>query len=252
MRKVFFILCVLVLVWITISLYNSTPRAIISRLIKEDKLHSSKMRYRVYLFKILPIGEATLMDAVSQEYKGKKVYHLSAMAESLEVFSYFINAHAELDSYIETKSFNPLVFKQKLVVSGRRDTQKEVAYDQKSNIMFVEGSRRAILPDTQDPLSATFNIRRMDFTVAKDIEMNINTNQKNYLLKGTAHTDQIKIGSDTYGLVFLKANIYRRNKNPYHKTDMSIVLLKEGGNIPISIDVFNKGIFIHARLIDTE
>lgn len=252
MRKTLLILSAAFLTWVGVSLYNSTPRAILSRLIRQDRLHSRQLKYRVYFFRVLPVGEAVLVEPAQEEYNGKKVYHLGARARNLDIFSPLVSARAAIDSYVDLKTSNPVAFSQKLSASGRREVQRQIEYDQEKQVMSAQGQRRAILPDTQDPLSATFNLRRMNFNGPKEFEMNINTNQKNYLLKGRAKSEKLTIGKDAYGIVVVKADIQRRNKSPYHKSEMTMVLLKDKENIPLCIDVFNRGISINARLVDTE
>jgi hypothetical protein len=127
---------------------------------------------------------------------------------------------------------------------------KEVYYDQKNGIMTLNNIRHQIPPHTQDPLSLLFNTMRMDFDKVEEIEMNINTNQKNYILKGIATQEDIIINKKTYRIVLAKAEIKRRDKNPYHKSNISMVLLNEKENIPILIKVFASGILINAKLID--
>ena len=250
MKKLLLIFFIIILSLVFISWYNSTPRAIVPRLIKERNIQTEQLRYKIYLFRIFPIGEAVLKSPEVTEYNGKKVYHLSASANNSRFFSRFVNVYAILDSYIDIQQLNPILFKQKLVVTDRKDIYREVLYDQGNHIMSIAGVRRQILPNTQDPLSAIFNVRRMDFDRVKDFEISINTNQKNYVLEGTAQSRNISVKKIIYKIVLLKANISRRDKNPYHKSSIAMALLKGEGDIPISIDVFTRGILLNARLVD--
>ena len=117
--------------------------------------------------------------------------------------------------------------------------------------MSIGGTERSIMADTQDPLSAMLRIKEIDFQKQPEFEININTNQKNYLLRGRAIPKELIIDGKKYKLFFLNAEIKRRDKNPYHKTNISIVMLKEKENIPILIKVFASGILINAKLVDT-
>lgn len=250
MKKILFIFFAIVLFLLSVSWYNGNPKVIISRLIKDGPIRDGRLVYRVYFLKVFPIGEAIFDVAKAEEYNGQKVYHLSASAENLKIFSKFVRAYATLDSYIDAQQLNPILFKQRLVVRGRKDVYKEVFYDQVKGIMVIGKERRQILPNTQDPLSAIFNLRRIDFEKADNLEVSINTNQKNYILKGAAKTSAVSIRKENYRIALLKASISRHDKNPYHKSHIATVLLKEGGNIPISINVFASGILIDARLIE--
>lgn len=245
---IFLILVVLFLVYVVWN--NTNPKLIISRLVKGGDLETGALRYRIYLLGVIPAGEVVFGIEKLERYKGQQVYHLTASGQSLSIFSKFFNSYAVLDSYIDTQKFNPVVFKQILVVKGQKSIEKEVIYDQKQGIMSISGLQRNISPNTQDPLSAIFNIRRMDFDKTKEFEVNINTNQKNYILKGTAYPKDISINNKIFKTVILGAQISRRDKNPYHKSMITMVLLKEKMNIPILIKVFASGFLINAKLID--
>lgn len=252
MKKFFIFLILIILFLVFVAQYNSNPKIIISELFNKGDIKSGELRYKIYLLGVLPIGDAFLGDEKIEEYKGQKVYHLSATAQSSRIFSRLFSGSAILDSYVDMQQFNPMSFRQRLQVSGKKDIDREIIYDQKQSIMSIGGTRRQIFPDTQDPLSVVFNLRRMDFDKNKEFEMNINTNQKNYILKGTAEQKELSINKKIYKIVLTKAEIKRRDKNPYHQSTIAMVLLKEKGNIPILIKVFAGGILINAKLVDIE
>ncbi|MBL7151945.1 MAG: DUF3108 domain-containing protein [Candidatus Omnitrophica bacterium] len=233
---------------------NNRPKVIISRLLNKD-VQKNQPKYLVSLLGVIPAGEAVFFNEAIEDYgeaEVRRVYHLSAKAENLKIYSGFIKGAAILDSYLDEYSFDPLLFRQRLSISGKKEALKEVSYDQEAHIMSIAGERRQILPHTQDPLSAMFNIRRMDFEKVKEFEMNINTNQKNYLLKAAARTEEMLIKNKKYKIIILDANISRREKSPYHKTSMQMVLWKDRQNLPIYIKVFSSGFLINCRLIDIE
>lgn len=252
MKKISFTFLIALLFLASVNIYNNNVKIIISRLDKNGNIHPEKLRYRINFAGVIPIGEAVFDSQKVEEFQGRPVYHLTASARSLGIFSKLFSSYAFLDSYIDTQQFNPILFRQKLVVKGRKNIEKEAAYDQKQGIMSRDGVRRQILPNTQDPLSALFNVRRMDFDKEKEFEMNINTNQKNYILKGIAHPKNIPIQKKIYRAVFLEAEISRRDKNPYHKSKIAMVLLRDKENIPILIKAFSGGFLINAKLIDIQ
>ena len=133
-----------------------------SKLTKEGNLKPRELRYKINFLGIIPVGEAVLGAERIEEYNGQKYYHLNASVRSLKVFSKIFSAYAVLDSYIDMKEMNPAVFKQRVEISGKQAATIEITYDQKNNAMSTGGVRRQILPNTQDPLSAVFNIRRMN------------------------------------------------------------------------------------------
>ncbi len=250
MRKLLLIFLALILSLVLLSWYNSRPAVIISRLARNKDIRAGELRYRIYLMKILPVGEAVLGTAKIEDYNGKKVYHITASTGNLKFFSRFFYAQAYLDSYIDIQKYNPVFFKQRLVVKGKPEFYREVFYDQASGVMSLAGVKRQIYPDTQDPLSAIFNVRRMDFKKTDKLEIGLNTNQKNYILKGNAKVRSITVGERIYKIALLEASVSRRDKNPYHKSTISMVLLEEADNAPILINVFARGVLITARLID--
>lgn len=227
---------------------NNNLNMIISGLNSQSKGAAGELKYRIYLLGILPVGEAVFAPQKLEKLQGNKVYHLNLKAQNLKVFSKLFSGMVTLDSYIDTERLNPVIFKQKIVVVGKKDIDRQVSYDQKNNIMVVFGVKRQIFPDTQDPLSAIFNFRRMDYVKNKNFEININTNQKNYILKGTAEQKMLIIGKKDLKLTLAKAEIKRRDKNPYHQSSVSMWLWQDKENLPLLIKLFAGGVFISAKL----
>ncbi|MDD4899092.1 MAG: DUF3108 domain-containing protein [Candidatus Omnitrophica bacterium] len=252
MKKIWLIIAIL-LVLIVIARYrdNNDPALIISGLLCNGEIRgNAALDYRINLFSVFPAGEAEFRDKKEEIFENKKVYHLSADAGTGKFVSRFFKARVVLDSYVDPQSNNPLFFSQKVFVPGKPDINKEIRYDQKQKIMLISGSSREILADTQDPLSAMFNIRTMDFSKIKEFEMNINTNQKNYLLSARVCPKEITVAGKKYQLFIIDGEIKRRNKNPYHKTKLKITLLKQKENIPLSVKVFSSGMLINAKLVE--
>lgn len=243
-----FVLVAFLVLW---GWYNNDPKNILSDLLKHGGLRQGELVYRISLFGFIPVGEAVFKEAKEEKLDGRRVYHLSASAKSLKIVSPFLSGTVNLDSYIDRESLNPLVFKQEIFVKGKNDLVREASYDQAQGIMTLSGIRRQILPNTQDHLSAIFNLRRSDFDKINNYDISINTNQKNYSLKGKAQGGQIVLKGKTYKTVLLEASISRRDKNPYHKSTMSMLLLKDEGNLPIMIKVFASGAVINVKLIET-
>ena len=117
------------------------------------------------------------------EFEGKQVYLLTASAQSLKRLRWLISGRARIDSYVDVSTNNPVIFKQKLMVKGKPETDKTIRYEQKEQFMVIGDVKRHIMPNTQDPLSAIYNIRKADLGENGNLEFNINTNQKNYVLE---------------------------------------------------------------------
>lgn len=231
---------------------NNNSRTIILRLTSKGDLRPGELSYRIYFFGIIPIGKAILGAEKTEDYQGQKVYHLSASAQSLRIFSRLIKASASADSYLDMQELSPLAFKQRVNITNKPEITKEITYDQKNGIMSILDIKRQILPKTQDPLSVIFNLKHMDFDKTKDFEMNLNTNQKNYIIKGSVEQQDLEVNKKIFKIALTKAQIKRRDGNPYHQSSVSIVFLREKENIPILIKFFASGLFISAKLIDVE
>jgi len=229
---------------------NNDLKIILTNLTAKTDIKPGTLEYRINFLNILPVGSARFMPETEDAYSGKKILRLQAEAESIRLISPLFKAKAVIESLIDPKSGNPYIFKQKIEISGKPNAIKEVEYDQKNNVMKIAGSSRSTLADTQDPLSAIYNLRRMDFDNVKNFEMNINTNQKNYILTGSAAPGEVKLGNKVYRLAILMAEIKRRDKNPYHKSIVSMVLLKDAKNLPLLIKVFSSGALINVKLTD--
>lgn len=254
MKRFFMVLLVLILCFVLAALNNNRPKVIIGRLVDKNT-QENELKYIVNLLGVIPAGEAVFFNQAIEDYseaQGRRVYHLSAKAQNLKLYSGFVKGAAILDSYLDEHSLDPLLFKQRLSISGKKEAVKEVFYDQGAHIMSIAGEKRQILAHTQDPLSAIFKIRKMDFEKVKEFEMNINTNQRNYLLKAAARTEELVIKNKKYKIAIVDADIARRQKSPYHKTSMRMVLWQDRQNLPVYIRVFASGFLITCSLVDTE
>ncbi len=250
MKKILFFLKLLILCAIFVGWHNSDPGSIISHLSKNGQVKAGGLKYRVYLFGVVPVGEAFFEQEKIEELSGQKVYHLRAKAVSASLLAKIIKVSADLDSYVDIKTLNPLFFRQKLISPGKEKALKEISYDQKDGFMAVEGIKRQILPDTQDPLSMMLRLRRMDFTRVDKFTINLNAHKKNYLFAATARPMDISAGGNVYKLVSLEAKVGRQDKNPYHQSQASIFLLRQNENVPILIKIFASGILMVVKLVE--
>ncbi len=245
------VVIVALLMAVLINAYNSQPSVIISKVFKNVNLKPQALKYRAYGFGFIPLGEALFNKAQSEELNGVKVYHCHATAKSLDMVSLFFKGEAVLDSYVDAKSGNPMLFRQKVSASGKEAGLREVIYDQKQGYMTLAGVRRQIVPNTQDPLSLIYNLMRMDFEKTKTIDFSINTKHKNYIIKGTVEAKSIVVSGSEYKIYTVKARIRRNYANPYHQSQATIIFLKAADeNIPILIKVFANGFLINARLAE--
>jgi hypothetical protein len=229
---------------------NNNLWFIVSKLSKKGEITPGNLKYRVNFLGIIPLGDAIIAAEEIKEFKGQKVYHLSMSANLLKLYSGLFKGHVTIDSYVDMESLSPILFKQKLEAPGKENPDKEVFYDLKNNTMTLNEVVRPIYPNTQDPLSVVFNLKRMDFSKTKSVEFNINTNQKNYILSGKVKEGRLSVSGKLYKIITINSQIKRRDRDPHHKSDVDIVLLKGKQNIPVLIKVFASGALITVKLVE--
>jgi len=247
----FLIFVGLIISAIGFNVYNNSPRVIINRVFKDTVVFPQKLTYRIYAFGLFPIVDAILYPPTPERINDGEVYHLMGQAKTTLLISAFLKGQVVLDSYIDRNTYLPVLFKQNVDLLGKFTQEKEVTYDQKLGMMIVNGVKRQILPNTYDPLSLMLNLRRIDFLSIKEFEMYLNTNKKNYVFKGSAANKEIAINNRRYELEFLRAKIFRKDKNPYHKTNISGLFIKTSGwegLVPIWIKIFSAGYYMVVRL----
>jgi hypothetical protein len=250
-KKLLIILSIIVLFIGFVSFQNLNYKAIVSDLVENNDLHSGELKFSAYLLSVIPVADASIGVAKEEEFKGRKVYHLTATVKNKDYLAKAFNGYAILDSYVDLEPMNVVEFRQKIVVTGKQDLYRQAAYDQAKGIMTIDGIERQIFPNTQDQLSLIANIRKMDLDKTKNIEFNVNTNQKNYLFSASVKPKDIVIKGKSYRLYFVNSTIRRRDKNPYHKSNIDMVLLKNGSdNTPVLIKVFAGGFLISVKLVE--
>lgn len=258
-KKVF--LSALAIFLVTIALFVSMEigKNNLVSIIRHNKLQNkisadgNSLVFRVCYLGLFPAGQARLENKGEELYQGKKTYHLSAKAYPLNFLSGMFNVQARVDSYIDAGKLHTLKFTQRLTLPNKPKDDKEVLYDQDKNYMQLEGIRRHILPNTQDPLSAIFYIRHQNLELGKVFDLNINTNQKNYQLYAKViGRQEYTLKTEKVMVWVLEAIIRRRDKNPYHKTTMKLWLLDDSFKTPIFIKAMTNIGQVTARLISVE
>ena len=114
MKKILFILFLLILLLALAEQLASRPAAIILRLSKYDFSAVNEAHYRIRLFGFIPVGEAVLKREKSEDYYGQPVLHLSASAYSAKMILWIFSGSAQIDSYIDKLTLNPALFMQKI------------------------------------------------------------------------------------------------------------------------------------------
>ncbi|MBU1090815.1 MAG: DUF3108 domain-containing protein [Candidatus Omnitrophica bacterium] len=251
-KKIAVLIVILILSLCWFNHYNSDLKRIIASLEKNGEIGDGQLKYRAYLFGVLPVAEAIFEVKNLEMLQGREVEHLRVRAKSTKLFSKFFDSEAIFDSYVDLESYNPVIFRQEISIPNRQVNKKEVMFDQVNNTMIILGEedRRKIMPDTQDPLSLTYRLRKMDLNQVNEMQMYLNTNQKNYLFSGKVTKKNISFGNRTYDLVILKAEVKRADKDPRHKSEVITFYLSSKDNIPILTRVFSQGMLIKLKLIE--
>jgi len=250
------ILFLLVIVLFALNeIRNNNPLTIIKYNKLQDKLSadSNIFAFRVNFQGLIPAGHAILENKGEESYQGKKVYHLSAKASPLGFYTRFFKAGVQVDSYVDAAKLYTLKFQQSLDLPDKNKDKKVVLYDQDKNFMELNGVKRQIMPQTQDPLSAIFYIQHQEFELGKVFDLNINTNQKNYQLYAmVVRREEYALEGKKIGVWVLEGTIRRRDKNPYHKTTMKMWLLDNPSKTPIFIKTMTNIGQVTARLSGVE
>ena len=231
----------------------------IANIIKHNKLQDkplddrSTLVFRVNFQGLIPAGIAVMENKGEELYNGRKVYHLSAKAGASDFFSRIYNAQAQVDSYMDAEKLHALKFTQALILPNKPRDEKVVLYDQENNFMELKGTKRQILANTQDPLSAIYYLRHQELHLGKEFDLNINTNQKNYQLYAKVLGKQSYFLKDKeVGIWLVEVIIRRRDKNPYHKTTMRLWLLDNPSKTLVFIKAMTNAGVVTARLSDVQ
>jgi len=248
-KKVLIVIIVSLLLAVFISANQNNPRTILARLDTAKLENQAKQLVcRVYFLGLFPVGRAVLKDEGLIKFEGGDSYYLSAQASVESLIHKIYPFSANIDSYLDPKTFLPVFFRQDIQTKDKV-LKKEVRYSQIDNVMEINGERRTIFPETYEPLSVLHKLRWMDLANTSSFDLNINTNQKNYAFTGDITKENIKTKNGSAGIYRLKGKIFRRDKNPYHQSKIEIVVLDNGSKTPIFIKVFASGALITVRLI---
>jgi len=250
MKKVFLIILGVLLCLGSFQVFNNRPQAILTDLHRKELLSSegTTLRYIVYFMGVIPLVEATISQQEGVAYDGKQAIEMKFLAKPISPFFDFFKGRVELVSLLDAKEMNALKFSEFLHVPGSITEGREVFYDQKNNIIKVKEEERTMLPNTQDPLSMMYFLRHQNFVEGQEVDLNINTNQKDYrFLTKVDEKKVFLINHEEIAAVALGIDIKRRNKSRRNSTKMT-VWLTDDKKIPFLIKVFTNGLLIVIRL----
>lgn len=240
-KYAFWMILIIVVIFSVVEIISDTPACVLNNLIKKGALNTKNLTLKVNYLLLIPVGEANLNILGKERFRNADLLHIRAQARTFDYVKSVFHAKATIDSYIDPVELHSVYFMQHLEMINKPTEEKEISYDQKKHIMFYQGQRgkeeRVIGEHAQDPLSAIFYIQNKQFALGDEFSLSMNTNQKNYVIKGKFLGRQIiTVSGINYEVWLVEASAGRKDKNPRHKTSFKIWFLEsEGKKIPILI-----------------
>lgn len=245
------VLLVAAIMFSVIEIIKDNPALILRQIAKNGSLKGDSLKFKAKILGVITAGEATIKNEGIQLFQEKLVYHLAAEGKSAGWFSPFFKAEARCDSYTDKKKLHTLQFKIHTVLSDHPTEDKIISYDQDNLIMDAGEERRQILPNTHDPLSLMFYLQNQEFSPAKEYDLNINTNQKNYQFKATViEKKTYSVDDEDIGVWIVKAEVKRRGKSKRNKSSVTMWLLDNESKTPILFKVMTPIGPIVIRLVE--
>ena len=252
MRIVKIIFIVLLIIAALLSLnevIKDGPCSLIKNL-KNKNLDSKALVLKIKFFGIIPGAVARIEDLGIEKFDRKNVFHLRATAQTMSYFSKMFNAQMQADSYVDVGKLCPLKFVQRVKTPGKYDYNREIIYDQELKVMKIGDVQREIFQDTRDPISAVFYIRNQEFKIGKEMTTYINTNQKNYIMTAKVlDYKELTINGEKTNYWLMTAEVKRADKNPRHKTHLTIWFFDNKTKTPFLIKIMSAGGLVTASLI---
>ncbi|RKY44456.1 MAG: hypothetical protein DRP81_05460 [Candidatus Omnitrophota bacterium] len=245
-RVIFLGIVVLVLFVLVVSNVINSPSFIAKRLNFDSKKSIEKLVFRVSYTNFIPLGEVIMENKGVEELGGKRLYHIKAYAKPNKFFDFFRKVKVEVDSFIDEDTFPPVKFTQDLQIQGKAPERKVVIYHQSEQFMEIGGEKRGIYSPTYDPLSLLFSfLNRKGLKKGEVIDLNINTNQKNYRL--IAKVEESKKLHEKK-IFWIRGKVKRRDGNLRHSSTFLMVML-DNPHLPIFVRVFSGLGFLSVSLV---
>jgi hypothetical protein len=228
-KQVLFVLVISFICFLLIlqRLSRNSPLLIIQRLNLSDKpVDLTRLNYLVDYSGLLVFGRIKIENQGIEKYRGKNAYHLRGLMNTSVFVSYFSKISSEADSYIDQASLCPFEFSYALIKPGKPVEENKIFYNQKEHILESKEGLRQILPETQDFLSTFYYLQHQAFWPAKEFDLNMNTNQKNYrLYLRTAAQKRYSFKDQNLLVWVLKGDIRRQDKSPRHSMKLEVWIL---------------------------
>ena len=205
-----------------IGLYINHPKTILKNVIINNT--PNEFTFKVSYAGFIPLGKGVVENKGIEDFGKEEAYHLKATAWPNSLINFLGNKiEAEAHSFIDADKFYTLRFIAKVRISGETKEEKTIVYDQRKHTMEKDGEEREILPSTHDPLSLLFYLMQQGLSLGKTIDLNINTNQKNYRFYGKIVKEKaVNIGNEVFMTYLLKGKVQRRNNSLRHSSEFTV------------------------------
>jgi hypothetical protein len=230
------------------SLYITSPETCLAQFSTQGLPENPDLQYTLWAFGVIPVGQARISPVRLEQWHMQQLLSINANAETHPALAKFFKASGTVITYADPRTYAPALSIIETRIKGKPTQSKEIEYDQAGKTMRIDNTVRAMQGETLDPLSVLLKLRHMDFSSRKEFEFILNTNQKNYSLKGSVKEKRIRMHGKPVTLYLVKMLVARKDKNPYHKSSVDFVFLGGKENIPLLFTVRAAGAFATARL----
>ncbi|MDD4910325.1 MAG: DUF3108 domain-containing protein [Candidatus Omnitrophica bacterium] len=247
-KKALFFLLLIALFICVFAVLENDPRSVVGSLMKEGIPAATAVNFEVKLFGFLPVGDAIVENKGITAFREENVYNIALIARSKDIFSKFFKAELKVSSYVSPESLLPVYYKESIKINGNDKGVKEILYSNSRGIMIADGERIGILPGTFDPLSAFNYVRQLDFDAVKYFDLNINSNQRNYIFRGEVDEIIYRLNNKDIKVWRLTGDIRRRDKDPGHASKVKMWILDNKNRTPVFIKIASGRMFYSARV----
>jgi hypothetical protein len=184
----------------------------------------------------IPVGSARIQNQGVSNIDGKPILRITSLFSTNGIIDMFFKLRAEATSIIDDSSLCPLEFTYSYMANGKLKDEKKVLYDQENHVMQTLKEKRVIQPETRDPMCLIAYLDRQTLMVGQTIDLNINTNQKNYRFLARVLEKKMYKTSGVDAQVFvINGSVKRSDKTSGHSTDFSLWYMDKPVKCPVLI-----------------
>lgn len=130
-----------------------------------------KLVYRL-TYGVWDAGQATLQVLPTERtVKGRKLWRVRGVGKTISAFEWFYKVNDVYESYVDSKSIVPWVFKRRVNEGGYKINQDYTFFQHKNKVKTDKGKEFDVPTNVQDMISAFYYARTIDFSKAKKGEI---------------------------------------------------------------------------------